>query len=58
MQAQLDKLTSDYASLKVQNKSMSEDYLRLKDDLKNTNSHLKKSNEVRQQAEDNLNELH
>ena len=47
MQAQLDKLTSDYASLKVQNKSMSEDYLRLKDDLKNTNSHLKKSNEVR-----------
>lgn len=58
MQAQLDKLTSDYASLKVQNKSMSEDYLRLKDDLKNTNSHLKKSNEVGQQAEDNLNELH
>ena len=58
MQAQLDKLTSDYASLKVQNKSMSEDYLRLKDDLKNTNSHLKKSNEVRQQAEDNLHELH
>jgi len=50
-------LTSDYASLKVHSKSINEDYLRLKEDLKNTNAHLKKSDEIRQQNMDNLNEL-
>lgn len=54
---QLDKLTTEHAQLKVQAKSVNEDYLRLNDDYKNLSKHLQMSNEVRQQAEDNLIEV-
>jgi hypothetical protein len=57
LQGQLDKMTSDFAALKVQSKSVSEDYARLNETYKTLDANLKLSNRVRQQAEDNLTDL-
>jgi len=57
IQAQLDKLTSEHAALKVHSKSVNEEYMRLNDDYKTMQRNLNMSNDVRQQAEDHLIEI-
>lgn len=50
-------MTSEHAALKVNSKSINDDYLRLNDGYKTLNNTLTLSNKVRQQAEDNLLEV-
>ena len=57
LQSQLDKLTTEHATLKVHTKSINDEYIRQKADLKTLTISLQMSNDVRQSAEDNLVEL-
>lgn len=57
LQGQLDQLTTQHAALTVHSKSVTEEYARLSEDYKKLQQNLNMSNEYREQAEDNLNEL-
>ena len=57
LQGQLDKLTTEHASLKVHSRSISEEYSRLSDDYKKLQQNLNLSDEIREKAEMSLDEL-
>ena len=57
LQGQLDRLTTEHAAVKVNSKSINEEYIRLNEDYKKLQMNLNMSNDVREVAEDNLNEL-
>ena len=57
LQAQLDQLTSEHASLKVHSKTLNDDNVRLRASHKTIEDNLHFANEVREQAQISLTEL-